>query len=456
MIASIHHHYRAFRQLPILDQVFSLMCSVVVAVSCLPEAGFFHLGFSFPALGALGQIPGRTPKLFAFEIFFLLSLALLNVRAIVHGRPPWQFTWLVSLSIGILAFSLARLAGENPANKLFALRNGVFAWYLALPLAIVFSGLRSHAIKVAAYLGCGFTLLLFVGSLLGKLFVPNVEIEWTPHMGIYPLLGLALLIRSPKIWLPCIFFLSLAVAFSCGTHFQRTTIIGLVVVGAWCLFQGGSLQKLARIALIVVATVIFVFLLGDVRTDSPAAPGASVGQASETPPPERKNPPAWNKSEPDRYGREKFRWSMWSDAWAEFSRRPLLGIGFEKQVVKRVYLYADTYAPNDIHWNSFGSPAGKRPELIAPIAGPHNSYLNAIARLGVVGATFALLHFLLLLRFLRARELVLASLVFSHVLYAFFNVGLEGPIRSATLLLLLGLGMILERESRRSAEALPA
>lgn len=167
-------------------------------------------------------------------------------------------------------------------------------------------------------------------------------------------------------------------------------------------------------------------------------PSSTLGQAGEKAAEPRSNPLV--KSEMDATGREKFRWYQWVDAFEKFKLHPWLGIGFERQVVHRVYRYSGEFAPNDENWLNHSKAVA--PVKVAPIAGPHNSYLNALTRMGLMGAFVLVLHALALCYLICHHRFLMASIVYAHIVYSFFNVGLEGPVRSALLLLLLSVPLL--------------
>jgi O-antigen ligase len=136
------------------------------------------------------------------------------------------------------------------------------------------------------------------------------------------------------------------------------------------------------------------------------------------------------KAASNEQGIEIFRTQLWRDAWNLFLDNPWIGIGFQKQVVYRLFVNQGMVSvPNDGKIATYGP---------APISGPHNSYLNALARLGILGIGFLGLHIWALFLLWRSRLYFLFYCVFSGVVYSAFNVGLEGPVRS--FILLIGLG----------------
>lgn len=129
-------------------------------------------------------------------------------------------------------------------------------------------------------------------------------------------------------------------------------------------------------------------------------------------------------------GIESYRWEMWKDAWALFLSSPLTGIGFNRQVVFRLYEGEGTFKPNNME--TLKAP---------PVSGPHNSYLNALTRMGIAGALFWAMHLCMLISLWRSQEKIAFWLVWGQFFYAFLNVALEGPTRSFSLLLFLGMAL---------------
>ena len=144
------------------------------------------------------------------------------------------------------------------------------------------------------------------------------------------------------------------------------------------------------------------------------------------------------KGAPNQYGVEKFRGKQWKDAWELFLNEPIFGIGFQKQVVYRVHYYNDVYVQNNSFWFHDGRP---------PLSGPHNSYLNALARLGILGIGFLVLHISVGIRLWKHRYYAALSMLFAQSLYAMFNIGLENPAGNFFLLLAVAAALRIKQET---------
>lgn len=145
---------------------------------------------------------------------------------------------------------------------------------------------------------------------------------------------------------------------------------------------------------------------------------------------------------------------MWSQTIEDWSKRPIVGIGFVPEVPS--YIRPDR--KNDGGFEFPGSP---------PVSGPHNSYLSILARMGLIGAGLFLIVLLWLgnhmFRVGRTPMLELADLPLFYfpangILHAIVNVGFESPHNSALAWLFVGILVhksVQVRSSRRSPKTRP-
>ena len=138
---------------------------------------------------------------------------------------------------------------------------------------------------------------------------------------------------------------------------------------------------------------------------------------------------------------QRFRRYVWNQTLLAWKESPILGVGF----VREIPAYIRDGVKNDGDFLKY--PDTKFLPLV-PISGPHNSYLNMLARLGLVG--FALLFWILIAQVfvwkdvLFRQKLTLADLILLFVpinglIYALFNNGFEAPHNSVLLWLFFGI-----------------
>jgi hypothetical protein len=419
-------------------------------------AEFAKSGLPLPfTVGQQGGI-GIQPKLFVFEILFLISalfcLLIPSARAAIlaNVRHPTELLWLFFVLIGLF---ICWLPFDLPKNPVLAIRNSAFVWYLFFPIMILCLPVSVELLSRVAWIILGYCALYFLYSVYCSWFViPSTGIGWSPEIGVGGLLAFALVTPRKKLGYFLLFSIGAGIGISFWIQVQRTALVGLGLIffGAILftyLKPRRALQSLGFImAGALLAGVSFPILppcegkatytfmgclyrdnVALVSQDSNNALGGLVSKQVFL---------TLNKSEPGPYGLERFRMDMWKDALGLFLQRPFTGIGFVRPVVYRAFLSQDIYAPNT---------TGYEPNSTAPIAGPHNSYLNSLTRLGIGGLLLLLIHVFAGLILWRQKQFALFYLMFGQAVYACFNVGLEGPIRSFLILIALGAALKLSR-----------
>jgi glycosyltransferase involved in cell wall biosynthesis len=407
---------------------------------------FGKRGIAFNLPAGWGAIPHFQPRLFPMEIYLLWTgiLTLTQVRR-------WPFRdlrhGLVLFTVALLGLGLARAIPDFRQNPLLVARNAAFVWYLALPLMIALFPMRSYRWESFFRLLYLISFFYFTVNLAYPLYVGDTEkVFWCIDMGL--LLAMAYGFCSPEKWGARIALV--AIGFVLGLAYvgtvQRTTLIGLLLTNFLLLlssqiFPGNFPRpRWRRAAWLTVGLAACFASVAVMRAHERGSPSVlqTGSEMIEKADPKR-------RSENTSDGLEKFRYFMWLDAWNLFKSAPVTGIGFFKPVVYRAY-----FGSGEFYDNTQGSFEQRSQKVFSkdspPIAGPHNSYLNALARMGIFGIGFLLLHLACLWLFVTRCYFACFFVLFWQILYAFFNVSLEGPIRSFPLLLLIGVGLKLTIE----------
>lgn len=425
---------------------------------------FGKLGFKLSLSEAWGAVPNFVPKLFPMEIF-LVWIALLTAWRFRQLQLPRQASFPLCLFGFVLAFGLARMVPDLGLNTILVMRNSAFIWYLFLPLAIALHPVPSLTWNKSFRVFYTLTFTYFLIRLLVNAAGGETQlVHWFVDLGLP--LALAYGFCAPSsIWTKLTLVgIGLALAISALNVLQRTILTGVALT-----FLLLAISHLLRtrwpqphwLRAGWIASGLLVGLGGVLLATYPATSaittaGASVersGAVSVITSPVRATSSdgtaraSWathfkfnpvQKSETNSRGLEKFRYYMWLGAWQKFLSSPLWGIGFERQVVTEAYYGSGKFRANKGGFVLLSDP---------PIAGPHNSYLNAIARLGIGGFALLALHLCCAWIFLKRRYYSCLFILIGQALYASFNVGLEGPIRSFPLLLLIGVAMKAEVEA---------
>jgi hypothetical protein len=411
---------------------------------------FGKRGISVQLPAMFGSIPNFQPKLFPMELY--LAIAGVLTLAQVRRWPRIEF-WnrLTALVLFLMAFGAVRTLPDLRTNPIFVIRNCAFLWYLSLPLMIALypiTSLKWERFFQVLYL---VSFLYFV-ALFPRPFLEHdpTRIFWFIDLGL--ILALAYGLTSASTWFSR---LTLgAIGFHLGMAYfsslQRTTIVALVSTVLLLLISPFVFSKFPRPRWLRSAWPVAGFLVCVAAVAATRAYDAKSNavidkgiEAIQQATPNR-------KSETDTSGIEQFRSNLWRDAWHEFTGHPFVGIGFLQPVVYRVYAGQGRFFENSgsFEYTSMNDFSKTTP----PLSGPHNSYLNALARMGIAGAGVLLLHLICAWLFISEGYFACFFILLWQMLYAFFNVGFEGPIRSFPLLVLMGVALRLAVEnSRRSS-----
>lgn len=414
--------------------------------------GFLHFDVRdvwFAKIGIpLGSSSGTSlgSKLFITEIYFLFiaGLVALGVKQI-----PWARAMRNPLLLAILGFcsvAALRAAPDFLESKMLVVRNLSFVWYLALPLLLYLSPIRTVTIESLLSWTVVLGALYFFGSILLSFFTFHISPYWIPFLGVYAFYFVTLSGTKERWTKAFLALLGIALGIGAIMGFQRTNLLGLLLLTApagYFAFQNSRFAIFGkRIALLLL---IAVLSFGALLAARHFLPKMQWDQDQQT----RFSSP-FVKSDLNSGGVEVFRGQMWADAFQLFREQPLWGIGFRNQVVYRLWMDPGEFVPNDgVSWairNGVKIPP-------APISGPHNSYLNSITRMGIFGAAILLLHLWALWTLFQTGYFFSFFVVYAQILYAFFNVGLEGPSRSFFLLLGLAVALRSIDESRAQTDA---
>lgn len=418
------------------------------------DVWFAKLGLPLPIGGGLGEIKGTPLKLYVTEIYllFCLLLALFNWK---HWNPRAYLDSKYTLALlAFFAYGVFRLLLDLGNGPVLVIRSSAFVWYLSIPILISLSAIPSLVIESVCLSVLALGGIYFFGSILISIATLKISPYWIPFLGVYAFVFFALTSSKYKSLSYFLLFL-LGVSFGIGyaIGFQRTNMLGIA-----CLLplayahaaKSGALPKvMIRTAVMIgLAAVIGVSLahyLNRFKADSSFGANQvdnkkSAIKLDHSVTSGYSNP--LQKSEVSADGLEVFRGQMWKDAAGLFLENPIIGIGFVKQVVYRVYLHSGIFLPN--------TAEGGKEMFSTPISGPHNSYLNSAARLGIPGIALLILHLWALIILYANGYWGAFFLVYAQIFYAMFNVGLEGPARSFYLLLGLSLAI---RSSRPKHES---
>lgn len=435
--------------------------SAYLIVSFLVGVGFIIGETDFAKLGIPLPLRGNSvvanPSLFVFEIFllftFLLVATLFMIRRISF-LDIGKLQWIMLIYLLLLLPKVFLELGDAP---LTVIRNSSFVWYLSLPILVGFLPITGAAwekyfwnFSVIVVLWLALAVVQFFGAkyypgydFLGGTRFEFAGIRWSLSFGIYSTLFFSL-ISNRKIWpIVALFFIGLGFGVDASTKFSRTNLMGCGITVIVCMwvnrFYFYNLKKiLFRILFIfAVAATTYKIIISSQWYNQPSnliftefgVSDDSKGGLSDA-------PNSLVKSvlvESGSFGMvEGFRYYMYKDAWELFTKHPWLGIPYSQQVVHRFFVGGERqFLPNTgIHF---------APVLFtSPISGPHNSYLNALARVGVLGFGFFLLHCICLYFLFKNNLYSIFFALMGGVLYSIFNVGLEGSARSYFLLLALG------------------
>jgi len=388
----------------------------------------------------------NTKYLYITEIYlFLISLLLIFSKNKLPGFKKFLsnkrslLLWLVFI---FLFYGLFRAAFDIKAALMLVLRNSCFVWYLFLPLFVFFLPLRKEALTLIFTLIQAYAFVIFTIALLLEIPKEAAHIFWIPCLGLMGPLAFALLTKTRLPALLILTPIAVALAGSYRQGIQRTVLLGLILTWIFLFVS----RKKERVRLLKRTAFLFLFFLFSLKIIFPFSEQKELYSFQYL----SKN--SLIKSEADASGLEYFRKQMWLDAAEIFVKNPLIGIGFQKQVVYRIY-HNTVDGVMSFYVNDGRLGTDDLPNQRPPISGPHNSYLNAFARMGILGGLILLIHGLSLLALWRAQSWAGFYLLAGQMLYAAFNVGLEGPSRSFFSLLCIGLALKLtfETYSRNSS-----
>lgn len=425
---------------------------------------FYHLASFSLALGVLFTslftrefVKLRIGPLYVLEaLFFLASFLLLpSIQKTRWKESKVPFLFLLCF----VAYGFLRLAmdfvlpNSHTAEEAPLLRTLQYALLFVYPLLWVFIGyLQNQAdptySKVIVYSVLVTTLPNFVGS-------RAIHLSLGPLM-VVPLFYLATRITADKknllekvesyLLLSALFLLTFIPFWKMWlTHMQRTNFLMLVIAVFTLPFVIRSPRYGRGKALKILASICVAAILGgglySVSTQcdlEQSLRAYSLGKSNYLACAENYFtlkgsfiPSSFQKgddatSDPSAPIQLKFRSRgyMWENAWNHWKEHPVWGNGFRMEIPS---FLREGY-PNIV--GSVESGDG-------PVTGPHNSYLQILARMGVIGLTLFLAWvaslFLSFKTYFNTQErtsledLLLATVIFNGFFYAIVNVGFESP-----------------------------
>ncbi len=266
--------------------------------------------------------------------------------------------------------------------------------------------------------------------------------EWTPSLSVYFVLGWALVSDDWKLRLIVLLPIGFGLGINVYDKFQRTALLGILATVLTVMLFNLIVRSTHRKAVAINLILIGLSIGLGYKVWSYNAEYINNSEARRTVESPLSKAEGVELSLPIPISVERYRWSMWRDSVELYWRNPVFGIGFQEQVVYRVYRGAGRFSknngPHEIR------TLEDRAKIAAPISGPHNSYLNAIARIGTLGFLFLVLHGLAFVYLIAHKYYALAAFIFAQALYSMFNIGLEGPTRSALLLIAIGAALKLK------------
>lgn len=415
--------------------LFLFAAYFVFAVSYMWFGGdFAKLGVDIPKPAFMGNVKNTPFKLYMFEMLLLIHIfmALFNLNKTAR---LYQSKFLITV-IALLLFGFVRLIVDLKLNPMLGIRNSSFVWYMLLSTCIALISMdrkKTDYMFMLVYAASFFTLIFSIIRTL--IYDQRAEVEFSSDNGaIYPFIAWYFLAKSPRIWLTIGVFIAVGIGFQISGKMSRTAVLGILLLAGFMLYYLPTREALKRI----VVLGIFVLLgMGVWQAKLLVYSQLSEKQVKLG---IHKNPLIKTT---EKKLVENYRFVMWKQAVNHFLSNPVFGIGFQEQVVKKIYVHNGIMYPNDgtIATSELRNYTGLPEQEMAPVSGPHNSYLNALARLGAFGAFFVLLHAWGVLILLQEKLYFCAFALGGQAFYAVFNVGLEGPIRSFMLIVALGVVM---------------
>lgn len=351
----------------------------------------------------------------------------LNLLALAALSAFWPKRWadlarsrdvLVWGVIGGFVLLAAHFLLGFRGNFYLFLRNSFFLWAFAFSLIMAVIPALNVRVLERVLVFCSY-LFCAVGAVsLAQCVIHGVAPAWQGVPLLFVALCFSIQGRTGPLWMRLAVLAILAVAAGYSFHFKFPRLLIVLftlalVVSAYRWGRGGWRPLALRLLVSVLA-----FGLGwSIAPRGEATSAVAVFSQS------------MDKSEAGRFGVDAFRWYLWQDAWEKFAEKPLAGIGMEEQVVSRLYVGKGLFKPNTGGWETPVSP---------PVSGPHNSYLNAIARLGIWGVILPLLFLATMWRLFSRGYPALGYAFLAQAVYALLNVGLEGPVH--IIFLVIGVG----------------
>lgn len=411
---------------------------------------FAKIGLQISLPNAFGKIVHLQPKIFITE-WLLLTLLLVTIGACIYDKEKLKSINLskspiLQLCLVFFCFGLFRLAIDIRENPILAIRNACFVWYLSVPLMISILAPKRTAIEAALLVCSIFTMYQFLYSWFFVAIGLQPRMLWSYFLGINLFVGIAFCARFTWLVKLLLLLVVSGLTFSYLGYPSRTALLGAAVlvflIGVSKSYRPKNYNfRLACSALIVIVSFFIYNGVREIRSH-----GAHEITKSEY-------IDKIVKGEANQYGIQRFRSFLWKDAANLFLSNPLFGIGFVQQVVYRLYQGDGRFYENkgrEYYYSPQDRPQGAASNvqyIQTAVSGPHNSYLNAITRLGVFGSLVLIIHFLALFTLYRSKSYVAFISLYSQVLYAFFNVGLESPIYGFFSLLALSVALLVEKES---------
>lgn len=430
--------------------------NIYMAITFLVAAGFILADVKFAKIGiplALQKISDfPQPALYIFELYLLTTLLFAVFFSNRNSLSNFAKNRAAQLTCFLILFGGLRALPDLLASPLLVVRNSSFVWYLLLPLFFSLIPIPARTWEKTFKVLLAIPLLMILYSVIflwmanpadvspDSSFIEYTQVKWALAISAYGAFAYALTKKGFILSTLILIILALALGQELAEKITRTNLLGFLLTSLVVFFHIRKNHKMIALAAARLVLVIFICIsyAKFLRANEPINSAISSREFFDSKVEPNQNASksltkAFVKSERLSSGVEAFRYYMLHDAWAKFMMHPILGIGFKEQVVHRFYGgEIEGFRPND----------GRHvfPKSM-PISGPHNSYLNAIVRMGLSGALFMLLHLFCLILLYKEKLYASFFALAGGALYAAFNVGLEGPGRSAILLIAMGIAL---------------
>ena len=459
----LKNNFSEFKKIGFFESLILVLTLIYLLCLYIYQRPFAMISIPFPFI---------IRKLYITEIFLLMLWILICLQYWASDKKLSDFLFPVGrfsknrdipqvMILFLVLFSFLRVFTDNPPTLEDGLRNIAFSYYLMFSL-LYLNSLSASSIKFIAFFFCflffkeTFNLyLIFFKDIFQIYFHASNRINSIDYSAIfigylYPLyytLGRKNNSSERTAQIATVLIISLLISSFFFFGGSRTTMFGFGI--SWILasyLYKHDLKYFLRISISYFLLIALINLIGmpTLYFREIFSGGDLIGRM-------------YNSNlrlldlnflhhaERSKIGAEIFRFTMWQDAWELFRENPLLGIGLGKQVVYRVYLGDQQFTPNTadalsrLHGMPHGSP---------PISGPHNSFLNILTRFGIFYfIAYCSLIFYSVKGFLIQKNYILLFVLLGTMVYAMFNVGLEGPVRGMWFFVLLGIGLKLNQES---------